>query len=130
MLICADCFKECDDANAIRCSGMCSALAHISCIKVDRKKNFHSSKEWRCKDCGNKASTTGSVASASSGSTELIIDFVVKRENVELRAENEVICQELTELRGRTRELEQYSRRNNIKISGLPVTNGESMRRW
>ncbi|KAG8316747.1 DNA excision repair protein ERCC-8 [Homalodisca vitripennis] len=60
------CIKEYDDTNAIKCSGMCGALAHPSCIKVKGKMNLRLNKEWRCKDCGNKASTTGSVASASS----------------------------------------------------------------
>ncbi|KAG8316210.1 hypothetical protein J6590_108730 [Homalodisca vitripennis] len=179
MLICAVCSKECDDASAIKCAGMCGVSAHANCVKADGKKNLRSNREWRCKDCGNKTPTAGSAASASSGHSELTKDFIVKvmeafktevfqelksfkndmleltksvqfisdkidsstalmeelrtqfadlkRENAELRSENEVICQELTELRERTRELEQYSRRNNIEISGVPMTDGERM---
>jgi len=51
----------------------------------------------------------------------------IKKENGELRAENSSLKSEVYELRERVRSLEQYTRKNNIEISGIPVTPAESV---
>ncbi|KAG8253294.1 hypothetical protein J6590_038164 [Homalodisca vitripennis] len=105
--------------------GIYCALAHISCVKVDGIKNLRLSGvvEWSCKHCGQKASSAGSVASASSNSNKLTKDIIVR----EVRAVKKVIYEELTELRTATRELEPCSRRNIIEYSGLPMIDVENM---
>lgn len=51
----------------------------------------------------------------------------LKRENQELRVANETLDDEVGQLRDRVRTLEQYTRRNNVEISGVPVTPGEKV---
>jgi hypothetical protein len=51
----------------------------------------------------------------------------IKRENEELRAKNASLSTTVTDLQGRVRSLEQYTRRNNIEISGIPVTPEENV---
>ncbi|KAG8319829.1 hypothetical protein J6590_083512, partial [Homalodisca vitripennis] len=49
----------------------------------------------------------------------------IKKENAELRAENTKLKSEVIDLKETVRSLEQYSRRCNIEISGIPVTPNE-----
>lgn len=51
----------------------------------------------------------------------------VKREHEELRSKNANLTSEVHFLKDRVRSLEQYSRKNNVEISGLPVTPGEDV---
>ncbi|XP_054267191.1 uncharacterized protein LOC129000380 [Macrosteles quadrilineatus] len=44
-----------------------------------------------------------------------------------LKKENEVLRETVTDLQDRTRSLEQYTRRSNIEISGIPVTPREDV---
>ncbi|KAG8291721.1 hypothetical protein J6590_054454 [Homalodisca vitripennis] len=49
----------------------------------------------------------------------------IKKENAELRAENTKLKSEVKDLKESVRSLEQYSRRCNVEISGIPVTPNE-----
>lgn len=51
----------------------------------------------------------------------------LKRENEELRGKNASLASEVCSMKERIRSLEQYSRKNNVEISGLPVTQGENV---
>lgn len=51
----------------------------------------------------------------------------IKKENSALRQENERITQEMRELKIRMRHMEQYSRRSNIEIAGVPQTAKEDV---
>lgn len=51
----------------------------------------------------------------------------IKKENAELRLKNGQLTETVVELRDRVRELEQYSRKTNIEISGIPVTGKEDI---
>lgn len=51
----------------------------------------------------------------------------IKKDNEELRAVSTSMSKEVEELRDRVRTLEQYTRRNNLEISGVPVTPGEKV---
>lgn len=51
----------------------------------------------------------------------------LKRENEELRSRNAGLTGEMSALRERVRTMEQYSRKDNIEISGLPVTPNEDV---
>lgn len=50
----------------------------------------------------------------------------IKKENHELRQENKMLNASINILHDRVRELEQYSRKTNIEISGVPVTPREN----
>lgn len=52
---------------------------------------------------------------------------VLKKENEELRSRNLSLSSEVVKLNDKVRALEQYSRKNNIEISGLPVTPQENV---
>lgn len=52
---------------------------------------------------------------------------VIKKENYELQLKNANLSSEVGVLKDKVRSLEQYSRVNNIEISGLPVTAGENV---
>lgn len=52
----------------------------------------------------------------------------VKEENANLRTQNITLSTEFSGLRQRLRELEQYTRKNNKEISGIPLTPGEEHR--
>lgn len=63
-------------------------------------------------------------------STQLIKEVkselsLVKRENEDLRRKNASLTSDVNALKDKVRTLEQYSRKNNIEISGLPVTKDE-----
>lgn len=51
----------------------------------------------------------------------------IKKENAELRLKNGQLSETVVELRDRVRELEQYSRKTNIEISGVPVSGKEDI---
>lgn len=53
---------------------------------------------------------------------------MLKKENDELRKKNAIVSSEVIELRERLRNLEQYSRKNNVEVSGVPATRGESVK--
>lgn len=53
--------------------------------------------------------------------------IAVKKENAELRNKNESLTGEVVDLRERVRSLEQYTRKNNIEVSGIPVTAHENI---
>lgn len=49
----------------------------------------------------------------------------LKKENASLKSDNNLIKVEIESLKSETLELQQYSRRSNLEISGLPETQGE-----
>lgn len=51
----------------------------------------------------------------------------MQKEN-ELRAKNAVLSGEVVDLRERMRHLEQYSRKNNVEVSGVAATRGECVK--
>lgn len=51
----------------------------------------------------------------------------LKKENEKLTASNGVLIKEVSSLKERMRDLEQYSRRTNLEISGIPVTPNENI---
>ncbi|XP_046670989.1 uncharacterized protein LOC124360995 [Homalodisca vitripennis] len=51
----------------------------------------------------------------------------MKRENEELRSQNRHLTCEVDVLKGKVRMLEQYSRKDNVEVSGLPVTQNEDV---
>lgn len=53
---------------------------------------------------------------------------VLKRENEEIRLSSARLSNTVVELQDRVRTLEQYTRMNNLEISGIPVTPRESIR--
>lgn len=51
----------------------------------------------------------------------------VKKENESLRVKNAALNSEVSSLKDRVRSLEQYSRKNNVEISGIPETPKEDV---
>lgn len=51
----------------------------------------------------------------------------LQRENLELKVSNAALSSEMCELREKVRNIEQYSRRNNVEVSGIPTTPGENV---
>jgi hypothetical protein len=51
----------------------------------------------------------------------------MKKENLELKLKNEELSKEVKSMQLRMRNLEQYSRKNNVEIMGIPVTNNENI---
>lgn len=51
----------------------------------------------------------------------------LKRENEDLRVKNETLTGEVSALTNRLTSLEQYTRKDNVEISGLPVTPNEDV---
>ncbi|XP_046667067.1 uncharacterized protein LOC124358876 [Homalodisca vitripennis] len=52
----------------------------------------------------------------------------LKKENELLKTKNESLTKEVLDLRDRMRNLEQYTRVNNVEVSGLPSTREESVK--
>ncbi|XP_046683402.1 uncharacterized protein LOC124369441 [Homalodisca vitripennis] len=52
---------------------------------------------------------------------------VLKKENENLRIKNISLTNEVAKLNEKVRALDQYSRKNNVEISGLPVTPQENV---
>ncbi|XP_046674625.1 uncharacterized protein LOC124363418 [Homalodisca vitripennis] len=68
------------------------------------------------------------VDAANSLMNDIQKDFIeIKRENEQLQMSNKLMSRELVELKDRVRNLEQYSRRNNVEISGIPATTNEDV---
>ncbi|KAG8275853.1 hypothetical protein J6590_077308 [Homalodisca vitripennis] len=51
----------------------------------------------------------------------------IEKENQQLRENNAELQGQVSELKVRMRNMEQYSRKTNIEISGVPVTNGKNV---
>jgi FtsZ-binding cell division protein ZapB len=51
----------------------------------------------------------------------------LKKQNEQLLASNSAMKKEMGALQDRVRALEQYTRRNNVEVSGIPVTSGEKV---
>lgn len=51
----------------------------------------------------------------------------LKKENIELRLKNNILSTEVEVIKERMRSLEQYTRKNNLEISGIPVTPEENV---
>lgn len=68
------------------------------------------------------------VETANSLMSQLKTEFAkMRKENEVLQTKNNVMSCEVEELRDRVRTLEQYTRRCNVEISGVPVTANESV---
>lgn len=68
------------------------------------------------------------VDTSNSLMEELKREFkLMKKENEELRSKNASLSRTVSELQDRVRQLDQYSRRNNVEISGIPVTPREDI---
>lgn len=52
----------------------------------------------------------------------------IKKENAQLRLKNETLNLAVSDLQERMRNIEQYSRRNNIKVSGIPISPQEDVK--
>lgn len=52
----------------------------------------------------------------------------IKKENERLHERSKVMSEHIVELRDRVRNLEQYSRRSNVEISGIPPSPNEDVR--
>ncbi|XP_054282152.1 uncharacterized protein LOC128999593 [Macrosteles quadrilineatus] len=52
----------------------------------------------------------------------------IRKENEDLRAKNNTLTSQLGKLNDRIRDLEQYSRTNNVEISGIPKTANENVK--
>lgn len=52
---------------------------------------------------------------------------LLRKENEELRTKNSSLTSDVRELQDRVRSLEQYTRKNNVEISGLPTTPNEDL---
>lgn len=53
--------------------------------------------------------------------------LALRKENEKLAASNAILTKEVSTLKERMRDVEQYSRRTNIEISGIPVTPNENI---
>ncbi|XP_054260399.1 uncharacterized protein LOC128985051 [Macrosteles quadrilineatus] len=51
----------------------------------------------------------------------------MKKENEHLRSDNAALNKEVTSLKSKVRALEQYSRKNNVEVSGIPETPNEDV---
>lgn len=52
----------------------------------------------------------------------------IKKETAQLRLKNETLNLAMSDLQERMRNIEQYSRRNNIKVSGIPISPQEDVK--
>lgn len=60
---------------------------------------------------------------------EIKLELVsLKKENTELKEKNEALSKTVSDLRERMRNIEQYSRKNNIELCGVPTTPGEDVK--
>lgn len=79
----------------------------------------------------SELSTSMQFVSDSLDSNNVIMDEIkktlseVQSENQALKASNQALSREVEGLRERLRSLEQYTRVNNVEISGVPETKGE-----
>lgn len=51
----------------------------------------------------------------------------IKAENIEIKTENGRLTKDLEEMKKELTDLQQYSRRSNLEIKGLPVVQGENL---
>lgn len=88
-------------------------------------KNFRS-------EVSDLASAVKFMSDKMDESTQLIKDVktelaAVKKDNNELRINNDYLTAEVSTLRVKVRSLEQYSRKNNVEIGGIPVSARENV---
>lgn len=104
-------------------------LKHV--LEEFKKEVFEELKTFR-KDLGDFRGTAEFLSSAIETSNAFMKDMKhefaeLKKQNSELLAANRTLSGEVGELRDRVRTLEQYTRRCNVEISGIPVTRGEDV---
>jgi len=81
----------------------------------------------------NELSTSVQYVSNMLDTSNVLMEEIKKKfaelqnENLALKASNQSLSQEVVSLRERMRSLEQYTRVNNIEISGIPETKGENI---
>lgn len=96
-------------------------IEYIEKLRQDMRQEFVGIKE------------SVSEVNTSLGSVQATLD-ILKKENEERRQEynkivkeNIQLKEEVGELKSRVMDLEQYSRRDNLEIFGVPYTNGEDL---
>ncbi|KAG8275576.1 polycystic kidney disease protein 1-like [Homalodisca vitripennis] len=78
-VICGICVKECHpgDKNVIKCSGLCSAVFHVQCIKTDGVTTRTNLKDFKCNDCKRDNPTSVSSNASSSLTTTVTKEFLI-----------------------------------------------------
>lgn len=83
-------------------------------------------------DMTELSSSVQFVSDALDTSNKLMTDIReeltnLKKENKELREHSTILSTEVRDLKERLRNLEQYTRKNNVEVSGIPETAGENV---
>ncbi|KAG8325693.1 hypothetical protein J6590_060731 [Homalodisca vitripennis] len=132
--LCVICNQKISSEEVIVCIGNCGRVFHYECAseRYASLKTRGSKKEWTCDDCRPKqlTSATKNVGMEETPATNhdaLLSENYkdLKKENKELKDSNKVLCEEVNSLKTRVRLAEQYSRKCNVEIQGIPVTTNE-----
>ncbi|KAG8274929.1 hypothetical protein J6590_097119 [Homalodisca vitripennis] len=133
----------------VKCIGSCGVSCHFSCVP---KKTRGSKKGWLCISCkpekdksssisklkknmqeGSELRESVSFLSAAVDKNDELMNAVMtelkrtQEENIQFKNENVELRDTVSHLGVRVRNLEQYSRRQNIEIAGVPETQGENV---
>ncbi|XP_046683689.1 uncharacterized protein LOC124369680 [Homalodisca vitripennis] len=104
-------------------------LEELKTFKLEMSSLFDTVKTFR-KDMDEVAASvkfaSNKLDEANKLMREMSAEFVtLRKENEELRSRNANLACEVTALKDKVRSIDQYSRKDNLEISGLPVTPNE-----
>lgn len=133
---CKDCRKESSSTQSSTSSAPTLHITKEFLLKVlDEFKSemFNEFKAVRT-EMGELTASVSFVSDKLDENATLFKEFkddlaAVKQENAEMRRQVDSMDSELCYLRDKVRTLEQYSRKNNIEISGIPVTQKENIQK-
>lgn len=127
---CSDCKTKTSSQSSARSSG--STITDNSITKEFLKRVLEDFKNEVFKELSDFKSTaefhSNTIDTNNQFMSELKTELAeLKRQNQELLGINKSLKNEVGELRDRVRTLEQYTRRCNVEICGIPVTRGEDV---
>lgn len=132
---CDNCLAKRDIASvSSKSSGSTTALSKefiLSTMEEFKKEIFAELKNYASQVVGFHESIDF-LSSKVDTSNKLMDDLrreyaEIRKENEKLRLENQSLNSAVNDLKGRVRMLEQYSRRTNIEINGVPITPKEDV---
>lgn len=133
---CKDCRKESSSTQSSASSAPTPHITKDFLVKIleeFKAEVFGEFKSFRT-EMGELSTSVSFVSDKLDENAKLFKEFkdelaAVKRENAELRNQMDNVSDELYILRDKVRALEQYSRKNNIEISGIPATQRENVQK-
>lgn len=129
--LCSECRKPASTSSSVNSSVTATTVTKEFLLKV--MEDFKTEMRKSFRDEVAELKTSMDFLSNAIDDTNKTVKSIqsdlsaMKKENTELKWKTATLQREVDGLKERLRSIEQYSRRTNIEISGIPVTPGENV---